>query len=85
MADRACLTGYTAAVNAANDIELAGRFSKVEGLTNDELKGFKTEIIVYISVIDRDLARAGVYANARNGALSSSRAVEIRIRFVPNS
>ena len=75
----ACLAGDSAAADAANDVKLIGGAGKSERLTDDELESLKAEIIVYISVIDDDLAGAGINADSGNGALSAAGAVEIRI------
>ena len=64
MTDSTGLTGNAAAGYTANDIELFGGFGKCERLTNDELEGFKTEIIVNVSAVDRDFAGACIYANS---------------------
>ena len=77
--DGACLTGYTAAYDVANDIKLAHVAGEFQGLTNDELEGLKTKILVDILLVDGYNTRAGYYAYACNGLLSSSCAVEIRL------
>ena len=79
MADSACLTGETAAVNVCNDVKLTNGLSNTEGLVNDELEGLKTKVIVNISAVDGDNAGTGVKANSCNGLLSSTCAVEIRL------
>ena len=50
--DSTCLTGDTAALSGANDVELAFGAGNGEGLVNDELKGFETEVFVDVSLID---------------------------------
>ncbi len=62
VADCACLTGNSAAAYAADDVKLLGCVCKSERLTYDELESFKTEIIVYVSVVDCDFAGARVNA-----------------------
>ena len=83
--DRAGLTGHAAAGDAADDVELVVQFGHVEGLTNDELQRVETEVIVDISVVDRDLAGAGIDTNARDGFLSAAGAVEERNGFIHGS
>ena len=82
MADSACLTGNAAACNAADNIILIGSAGENERLTNDELKSFKTEILVDVTVIDGDFAGAVLDTNASHRALSAAGAVEIRFAVV---
>ena len=46
--DSACLTGDTAALNVADDIELTLGAGNGEGLIDDELESFETEILVNV-------------------------------------
>ena len=48
MADSACLTGDTAALNGADDIELTLGAGNGKGLIYDELEGLETEILVNV-------------------------------------
>ena len=82
MTDRARLTGNAAAANAANYVELLAGLGELEGLTNDQLEGFKTEVIVDISVVDGDLTGASIEANSCYRRLSSAGAVKIRCLMV---
>src|SRR5699024_5364374 len=82
VADRAGLAGDAAACNAADNVELLVGLGEDERLTDDGLQGVKAEVIVDVAVVDRDLARALVNSYARNGALSSAGAVEIRCLIV---
>ena len=83
MTDSAGLTGYAAAGYGADDVELTGGAGQLHRLTNDELQGVKTEVIVDVTIVDGDFAgTVCVYANTSNGALSSTGAVEIRNRIV---
>ena len=75
VADGAGLAGHAAAGDAADDIELVGQFGQGEGLTNDELEGVKTEIIVDVAIIDGDLAGALIQSYASDGGLSPACAV----------
>ena len=67
VADCACLTGDTTTVNVSNDIELALCVCYAEGLVDDELECFKTEIIVYVSAVDGDNACTGIKTNSCYG------------------
>lgn len=60
VADSTCLAGHAAAVDAADDVELFAGACKSERLADDELEGLKAEIIVNLSVVDDDLAGAGI-------------------------
>ncbi len=79
VADGAGLAGHAAAGNAADNVELAGGLSQLKGLTDDELKGLETEILIYISVavraLDDDPAGAGVKADSRDALFSAACAV----------
>ena len=77
MTDSTCLTGDTAALGCAYYIELTFCGSNAEGLVDDELERFETEVIVNISAVYRDVACACIEANAGNGFLSSACAVEV--------
>ena len=77
--DCTCLAGDTAAANVCNDVKLAGGFGYAEGLVDDELEGFKSEVIVDITTVDGDVAGAGVDTNASYRALSSAGTIEIRL------
>ena len=46
MADSACLTGNAAACNGSNDVKLLDGVCEGQGLTNDQLEGLQTEIVV---------------------------------------
>ncbi len=76
--DGTSLAGDTAADYIANDIKLAHIAGEFQGLTNDELEGIKTEIVIDISLIDGDHAGTGINTNTGDGFLSSAGAVEIR-------
>ena len=79
VADSACLTGETAATNGSNDIKLTEGLGNAEGLVNDELQGFKTEVLINVLAVNGDNTAAGIKTNAGNGLLSSAGAVEIRL------
>ena len=83
MANCASLTGYAAAGNGADDIELLSGLSQSQRLTNDQLQSIQTKVVINASVVDGDVAAAGVYTNSCYGVLSSACAVEIfDLRFV---
>ena len=82
MADGACLSGHAAACNAANYVKLLVGLGQRKRLTNDELEGLKTEIIVDVAVVDGDFAGALIQSYAGNRAFSSACAVEIRCLIV---
>ena len=50
--------------------------------TDDQLQGLQTKVVVDVTIVDGDLAGAGVNANAGNGILTTTSAVEIRFGFV---
>ena len=77
--DRACLTGDAAALYVGNDVVLAYGVGNAERLIDNELEGFKTEILVDVTTVDGDLAGTGIQTNAGDGALSSAGTVEIRL------
>ena len=70
VADSASLTGNTAAGNADDDIVLALQAQQDQRRTDDQLQGLQTEVVVDITIVDGDLAGAGVNANAGNGIIS---------------
>ena len=79
MADSACLTGDTAALNGADDIELTLGAGNGKGLIYDELESLETEILVNAALIYSDSAGAGNDAYSCHRALSSAGAVEVRL------
>ena len=79
MTDSAGLAGNAAAVNGCFDIDLADGAGGDQRLTDDELQGLKTEVIVDITAVYGDSAGAvGDEVDARDGLLSASGAVHIR-------
>ena len=78
MADSACLTCEAAAGDGAFDIELTVCMGSFQRLTNDQLEGFETEIIIDCEVIDLDFAgSAREQSYSCNRGLSSAGSVEI--------
>ena len=82
VADSASLTGNTAARNADDDVVLALQAQQDQRRTDDQLQGLQTEVAVDVAIVDGDLAGAGVNANAGNGILTTTSAVELRFGFV---
>jgi len=81
VADGAGLAGETAALDASDNVDLLGSAGELEGLTDDDLQGLKTEVVVNVSVVDGDLAGAGIKADTGNGRFSTAGAVII-VAFV---
>ena len=77
MADCASLTGDTATVYGGDDVKLALGSGNAEGLVNEELECFKTEICVDILAVDCNNACTGNDSYTSNGFLSSTSAVKI--------
>ena len=77
MTDSACLTGNTAASNSNNNVNLANHIAGNQGLTDDQLQGLQTEVIVDIAAIDGDSTGAVlVNTNTGNGGLTTASAVK---------
>ena len=80
MTDGAGLAGNAAAEDGNYNVEAAGGSGELQGLTDDELKGIETEIIVDVTVVDGDLTGSvGEEANSCDGGLSAAGAVEVRL------
>ncbi len=77
--DSAGLAGKATAANRSNDIKLANRIGYTEGLVDDELKGFKTEIVINVLAVYRDQTGTGIKADTGDGLLSSAGAVKVRL------
>ena len=78
VADGAGLAGNAAAGNGGLDVNLADGAGGDQGLTDDELQGIQTEVVVDITAVDGDRAGAvGDEVNAGNGGLSAAGAVHI--------
>ncbi len=82
--DCAGLAGNAAAGYAADNIKLFAGLGENQGLANDELQGFKAEIIIDIAVVDGDFAGALIKSYAGNGAFSSAGSVEERSIVIHN-
>ena len=75
MTDRTGLAGGAAALDGNDDVVLADGFGRNEGLVHNHLQGFKAEIIIDVSFIDRDGSFAGLNVDTSDGALSSAGSV----------
>ncbi len=82
MTDGAGLAGNAAARNADHNVELILNAQQNQRSADDQLQGLEAEVVVQITIVDGDLAGAGVHANAGNGILTTTSAVEIRFGFV---
>lgn len=63
MTDGAGLAGVAAAGNADDDVKTAEGLGEGEGLANDGLEGFETEVLIQGTLIDGDIAFAGDQTN----------------------
>ena len=78
VADGAGLAGDAAAGDGAVDVDLIGDSDGVQGLTNDQLQGLQTEIIVDLATVDGDdAAAAGDEVNSGDRGFPTARAVHI--------
>ena len=76
--DCAGLTGNAAACNGADDVNGTQSLGSNQRLTNDQLQGVQTEILVNVTAIDGDGTSAAlIQANTSNGGLTSAGAVLI--------
>ena len=82
MTNSASLAGNAAADNANHDVELILNAGHSQGAADDQLQGLQTKVLVNVTIVDGDLAGAVVNANAGNGALTTTGAVEIRFSLV---
>ena len=72
MTDSAGLAGNAAACDGDNNVNLAQHISGDQGLTDDQLQGLQTEVVVDLTAIDDDGAGAVlVNANTGNGGLTT--------------
>ena len=75
MADRARLTGNTAAGNPDDNVKLVFDLGQCQRLTDNQLEGLKAEIIVDVTVVDGDLAGSGLHTDAGKRTFAAARAV----------
>ena len=78
MAHSTGLTGYAAAGNGGFDIDLAKGVGRNQRLTDDELKGIESEVIIDVTAVDGDGTGAvGDEVDTCYGGLSAACSVEI--------
>ena len=78
VADGAGLAGHAAAGDGGFDVDLAEGVGSDQGLTDDELQGIETEVLLDVTAVDRDGAGpAGEQMDSCHGGLSSAGTVEI--------
>ena len=76
--DRARLTGDAAALDGADDVNLADHVGGDQRLTDDQLQSVQTKVVVDLTTVDDDGAGAVLIdADAGNGGLPSAGAVLI--------
>ena len=79
--DSAGLAGNAATCDGDNDVNLAHQVGGDQGLTDDQLQGLQTEVIVDVAAIDDDGTGAVlVDANAGNGGCSTRFSRELVFR-----
>ena len=66
VADSASLSGHTAALDVDQNIKLICILRQHERLANDGLQSLKSEVIIDVSLIDRDLAGSRYKVNTGN-------------------
>ena len=76
MTDGAGLAGEAAALAVDDDVELAGGFGQVQGLTDDHLQGLIAEVLVQGALVDDDVTLAGDQTNASDRLFSSANGME---------
>ena len=77
MADSSCLAARTAALDGNLDIELVVCSCENEGLTHDNLKGLKSEILIDGTAVDHDVPLARNHEYTGDGLLSAACSVII--------
>ena len=86
MTDGAGLTGNAAAGNGDNHVNLAQQIGGDQRLTDDQLQGLQTKIVVDITTVDNDGTGAVlVDANAGNAGLTTAGAVKILLLALVHS
>ena len=86
MTDSAGLAGNAAACDGDNDVDLAQHVSGDQGLTDDQLQGLQTEVIVDVAAIEDDGTGAVlVNTNTGNGGLTTASAVKILLLALVDS
>ena len=78
MTDCTSLAGKAAASYSANDVKLLSGLGSFQRLTNDQLQGVQTKVVVEGTIVDGDFtSTARNQTNSCNRGLSSAGAVEI--------
>ena len=78
MTDGTGLAGDAAALDGADDVDLADQIGRSQRLTNDHLQGVQTEVIVDVTAVDGDGAGAAlVDADTSDGGFATAGAVLI--------
>ena len=86
MADSTGLTGYAAAGDGDDNVNLAQQIGGDQRLTDDQLQGVQTEILVDVTAVDDDGTGAVfVNANTGNGGLTTAGAVKILLLALVHS
>ena len=86
VADSTGLTGYAAAGDGDDNVNLAQQIGGDQRLTDDQLQGVQTEILVDVTAVDDDGTGAVlVNANTGNGGLTTAGAVKILLLALVHS
>lgn len=70
--DGASLSGFTAAADVDDDVEIVGEVDELERLTQNHAKRRTVEILVDALLVDGNIAFAGTEVNARYGAFTTT-------------
>ena len=80
MTDSAGLTGDAAAGDGGNDVHLAQLLGGSQGLTDQQLQGLQTEVLVDVTAVDGDRTGAVLeQVHTGHGGLPTAGAIEIRL------
>ena len=78
MTDGACLTGHAAAGDSDNQVNLAQHVGSDQRLTNQQLQGLQTEVIVDVTAVDGDgTGAAFINTDSGDGGLPTAGALLI--------
>src|SRR5512133_1332166 len=72
VSDRAGLAGEPAALRVHEHVELAHLIDELQRLDEDHLRRLAAEVLVHRAAVDRDVARPGRDADARDGLLAAA-------------
>ncbi len=75
MSDRTSLSGVSAALNVNHDIELAVGLGSNQRLTNDNLQGLKSKILIEGSLINSNVTGSGYQINSCYRFFSSASSI----------